>query len=151
MKHDVKEFFRFFLLLPAVFTRPSHESGPLASYGLSKTGILRLLRDEGERCDAGPLTNDRVEVARKLYEHGHPIAAIATRLDTSPTTSGGDSSRTESSHAHAAVATGDSDRFPPPPSPLRFEQARATRPSARRSQSSAEPAHASPPVCSNPP
>jgi hypothetical protein len=30
-----------------------------------------------------PLTNDRVEVARKLYEHGHPIAAIATRLDTS--------------------------------------------------------------------
>ncbi|MDI9890908.1 hypothetical protein [Microbacterium sp. IEGM 1404] len=30
-----------------------------------------------------PLTVDQVEVARTLHEHGHPIAAIATHLDTS--------------------------------------------------------------------
>lgn len=53
------------------------------TYGLSKTGILRLLRDQGVALRRRPLTVDQVEVARKLYEHGHPIAAIATRLDTS--------------------------------------------------------------------
>ncbi len=53
------------------------------TYGLSKTGILRLLRDEGVALRRRPLANDQVEVARMLYEHGHPIAAIATRLDTS--------------------------------------------------------------------
>lgn len=53
------------------------------TYGLSKTGILRLLRDEGVALRRQPLTDNQVEVARTLYEHGHPIAAIATRLDTS--------------------------------------------------------------------
>jgi len=53
------------------------------TYGLSKTGILRLLRDEGVAMRRQPLTRDQVEVARKLYEHGHPIATIASRLDTS--------------------------------------------------------------------
>jgi len=28
------------------------------------------------------MTSDQVEVARTLYEHDHPIAAIASRLDT---------------------------------------------------------------------
>lgn len=54
-----------------------------ATYGLSKAGILQLLRDEGVALRRRLLTNDQVEVARKLHEHGHPIAAIATRLDTS--------------------------------------------------------------------
>ena len=53
------------------------------TYGLSKTGILRLLRDEGVALRRRPLTDDQVEVARKLYEHGHPITVIAAHLDTS--------------------------------------------------------------------
>ncbi|KTR95863.1 hypothetical protein NS220_04560 [Microbacterium testaceum] len=53
------------------------------TYGLSKTGILRLLREEAVALRRRPLARDQVEVARKLYEHGHPIAAIAARLDTS--------------------------------------------------------------------
>jgi DNA-binding NarL/FixJ family response regulator len=53
------------------------------TYGLSKTGILRLLRDEGATLRRQPLTSDQVEVARTLYEHGHPIATIASRLGTS--------------------------------------------------------------------
>ena len=53
------------------------------TYGLSKTGILRLLRDEGVVLRRRPLTSDQVALAKKMYEHGHPIAAIATRLDTS--------------------------------------------------------------------
>ncbi len=53
------------------------------SYGLSKTGVLRVLRDEGVPLRRRPLTSDQVELATKMYEHGHPIAAIATRLDTS--------------------------------------------------------------------
>lgn len=137
VKHDVKEFFRFFLLLPAVFTRPSHER---------TARLIRPVQDRhrptaprrGVALRRRPLTNDQVEVARKLYEHRHPIPASTPAT----TTSGRDSSRAESSYAHAAVATGDWDRFPPPPSPLRFEQARATRLSVRRSQSSAEPVRA---------
>ncbi|KQR86685.1 helix-turn-helix domain-containing protein [Microbacterium sp. Leaf179] len=53
------------------------------TYGLSKTGMLRLLRDEGVALRRRPLTIDQVELAKKMYEHGRPIAAIATRLDTS--------------------------------------------------------------------
>jgi len=53
------------------------------TYGLSKTGILRLLRDEGASLRRQALTSDQVEVARAMYEHGHPIATIASRLDTS--------------------------------------------------------------------
>lgn len=53
------------------------------TYGLSKTGILCILRDEGVKLRRRPLTSDQVQVARSLYENGHPIAAIATRLDTS--------------------------------------------------------------------
>ncbi|MBN9212343.1 MAG: hypothetical protein J0I95_12625 [Microbacterium sp.] len=53
------------------------------TYGLSKTGILRLLRDEGVVLRRQPLTSDQVELAKKMYESGQPIAAIATRLDTS--------------------------------------------------------------------
>ncbi|SIS13000.1 hypothetical protein SAMN05880568_2905 [Microbacterium sp. RURRCA19A] len=54
-----------------------------ATYGLSKTGILRLLRDEGVALRRRPLTDDQVQVARAMYEHGHPIATIASHLDTS--------------------------------------------------------------------
>jgi hypothetical protein len=53
------------------------------TYGLSKGGILRLLRDEGIVLRRRPLTGDQVELAKKMYESGHPIAAIASRLDTS--------------------------------------------------------------------
>ncbi|WP_394686153.1 helix-turn-helix domain-containing protein [uncultured Microbacterium sp.] len=53
------------------------------TYGLSKTGILRLLRDEGVALRRRPLRSDQVALAKKMYESGHPIAAIATRLDTS--------------------------------------------------------------------
>lgn len=54
-----------------------------AAYGLSKTGVLRLLRDEGVALRRRPLTRDQVESARAMYEHGHPIATIASRLNTS--------------------------------------------------------------------
>ena len=53
------------------------------TYGLSKTGMLRLLRDEGVALRRRPLTSDQVALAKKMYESGRPIAAIATRLDTS--------------------------------------------------------------------
>ena len=45
------------------------------TYGLSKTGILRLLRDEGVVLRRQPLTSDQVELAKKMYESG--------QLDTS--------------------------------------------------------------------
>ncbi len=77
-------------LEPALITRivAEYESGATTpnlceTYGLSKSGVLRLLRDEGVALRRRPLTIDQVEVAKKMYEHGHPIAAIATRLDTS--------------------------------------------------------------------
>jgi DNA-binding CsgD family transcriptional regulator len=53
------------------------------TYGLSKTGVLRLLRDEGVALRRRPLTHEQVEMARMLYQHGQSIMAIATRLDTS--------------------------------------------------------------------
>lgn len=53
------------------------------SYGLSKTGVLRLLRDEGVKLRRSPLIDYQVKVAKTPYEHRHPIAAIAARLDTS--------------------------------------------------------------------
>lgn len=77
-------------LEPALIKRivAEYESGSTtpslcATYGLSKTGILSLLRDEGVALRRRPLTEDQVQVARAMYEHGHPIATIATRLDTS--------------------------------------------------------------------
>ena len=54
-----------------------------ATYGLSKTGILRLLRDEGAALRRRPLTHEQVTLAKTLYERGRPIASIATRLGTS--------------------------------------------------------------------
>ena len=53
------------------------------TYGLSKTGILRVLRDEGVPLRRRPLTRDQITLAKTLYERSQPIAAIATRLDTS--------------------------------------------------------------------
>ena len=53
------------------------------TYGLSKTGLLCLLRDEGVKLRRRPLTSDQVTLAKTLYERGRPIAAIASRLDTS--------------------------------------------------------------------
>ncbi|WP_460738101.1 helix-turn-helix domain-containing protein [Microbacterium neimengense] len=54
-----------------------------ATYGLSKTGILRVLRDGGATLRRQPLTSEQVETARAMYERGHSIATIASRLDTS--------------------------------------------------------------------
>ncbi len=76
-----------------------YESGttpsPCETYGLSKTGILRLLRDEGVALRRRSLTDDQVEVTRELYEHGHPITVIAAHLDTSYNNVRNDLSRRE--------------------------------------------------------
>lgn len=120
------------------------------TYGLSKTGILRLLRDEGVTVRRRPLTVDQIEVARKLHEHGHPIAAIATHLDTSYNNV---RQRLIEEGVQLRPRGGSYRRlgsFPMPPSPLRFEHARTTRLSACRGQTSAAP-DASPPGCFNPP
>lgn len=52
-------------------------------YGLSKTGILRLLRDEGVELRRRPLTEQQVVFAVNRYRSGQPIQAIASQLDTS--------------------------------------------------------------------
>lgn len=65
-----------------------YESGSMtpalcAEYGLSKTGILQLLRDEGAEIRRRPLTDEQVELAVKQYEAGRSIAAIAAGFNTS--------------------------------------------------------------------
>lgn len=54
-----------------------------AEYGVSKSGILRLLREQGVELRRQPLTDDQVSKAIRMYGEGRPIAVIAEHLDTS--------------------------------------------------------------------
>ncbi len=52
-------------------------------YGLSKTGILAMLREEGVALRRRTLTDEQVQFAVERYEAGDSIAAIAAGLNTS--------------------------------------------------------------------
>lgn len=52
-------------------------------YGLSKSGILRLLRDQGIALRRQPLTDKQVAIAKQFYAEKQPISTIAEHLDTS--------------------------------------------------------------------
>ncbi|QPE04089.1 hypothetical protein IT882_12865 [Microbacterium schleiferi] len=54
-----------------------------AEYGISKGGLLRLLRDRGVEMRRQPLAPEHVEQAAALYRYGFSIAAIASYLDAS--------------------------------------------------------------------
>ena len=54
-----------------------------AEFGLSKTSVLRLLREQGVDLRRRPLTDEQVAVAAEMYASGLPIATIAAHFDTS--------------------------------------------------------------------
>jgi len=54
-----------------------------AEHGISKTGILRLLREEGVEVRRQTATDGVVAEAAQLYEAGMPVTRIAEQLSVS--------------------------------------------------------------------
>lgn len=52
-------------------------------YNLSKTAVLKVLRDNGVKLRRQPLTTEQVDKAKRLYESGLTIAKVADCLDAS--------------------------------------------------------------------
>lgn len=52
-------------------------------YGISKSGLISLLRSEGVALRRRPLSKGATERSIKLYEEGHPIRQVADRVSSS--------------------------------------------------------------------
>ncbi len=50
-------------------------------YGLSKGGVMKLLRDAGVMMRRQGLSEEQIEQAVMLYSEGHSYAEISRRLD----------------------------------------------------------------------
>lgn len=55
-------------------------------YQLSKGSVLEILADGGVEMRRQGLTETQTSEATRLYESGHSLAAIATKLNSAPTT-----------------------------------------------------------------